>query len=402
MKNLKTLYRFEMKKIFGRKIVWITVGIMLLLTASTVCSQLLGTYYIDGKKVDSNYAIFQKSRAYEKTLSGRPVDQSLLEETWDAYGKIPSASEHYAGTKEYWTYAFPYSAIFGFAANACDMDPAEALNWEPSEAELYEGRTEMLEDLWDGAYLTEGEKEYWRQQELSVKTPFVYAYKEGWWMLLDGLYTIGIITLLTIAVCLSSVFPVERARKTDQLIFCSCYGKRTLYLAKILAGISFAVGIALLYTAAAMVLALAVYGCDGFGAAFQLIYPDYSGSISVGQAVLISYGLLLAAAVLAGAFVMVLSEILKNAVGTLAVISGVIILAMFVNLPVHLRVLVQIWNYLPSVFLSLWNIFDCRLVPFAGTYLTNAQFAPILYLGMTGALLAGGSKLYQKHQAEIR
>ncbi len=397
MKNLKTLYQFELKKIFGRKITWITVGIMLILTATTVCSQLLGTYYIDREKVDSNYAIFQRSRTYEKALSGRPVDQRLLEEMWDAYGKIPAASEHYAGTKEYWTYAFPYSAIFGFVTNACDMDAAEALNREPDETELYAGRQDMLEDLWNSAYLTEGEKEYWRQQELSVETPFVYAYKEGWWMLLDGLYTIGIMTLLTIAICLSGVFPVERARKTDQLIFSSRYGKRTLYLAKILAGISFAAGISLLYTAAAAILALAVYGCDGFGAALQLIYPDYSGSISVGQAVLISYGLLLAAAVLAGAFVMVLSEILKNAVGTLAVISGVIILSMFVNIPVHLRVLAQIWNYLPSVFLSLWNIFDCRLVPFAGTYLTNTQFVPVLYLGMVGLLLTAGFKIYQRY-----
>ncbi len=402
MKNLKTLYQFEMKKIFGRKIVWITVVIMLLLTASTVCSQLLGTYYIDEKKIDSNYAIFQRSRTYEKTLSGRPIDQRLLEETWDAYGKIPDTSGHYAGTKEYWTYAFPYSAIFVFVTNTCDMDAAETLNWKPDETELYAGRQDMLENLWNSAYLTEGEKEYWRQQEMSMETPFMYAYKEGWWMLLDGLYTIGIMTLLTIAICLSSVFPVERARKTDQLIFCSRYGKRTLYLAKILAGISFAAGTALLYTAAAMVLALAVYGCDGFGAAFQLIYPDYSGSISVGQAVLISYGLLLAAAVLAGAFVMVLSEILRNAVGTLAVISGVIILSMFVDIPYHFRVLAQIWDYLPSMFLSLWNIFDCRLVPFAGTYLTNTQFVPVLYLGMAGVLLAGGSKLYQRHQAEIR
>ncbi len=398
MKNLITLYRFEMKKIFLRKMVWITVGLMLVLIAGTVYGQLIGTYDVDGKKVGSNYAVFLQSREYERELSGRLLDQELLDETWEAYGKIPDISGHYSGTEEYWESAFGYSAVFGVAGNCMDMDTTELLDWKPDEEELYRRRQETLELLWNSTYLTEGEKEYWRRQEQSVEKPFVYAYKEGWWVMLDSLYTIGTITLLTIAVCLSNVFTTEQVRKTDQLIFCSRHGKRALYLAKLLAGISFAAATALFYILVEAVLVLPVYGWDGFSSLFQLIYPDCSAHISAGQAVLISYGLLLAAAVFMGIFTMVLSEILKNGVGTLAVISGIIIFSMFVDIPGHVRILSQAWDYLPNNFLAIWSIFDCRLVSFAGRYFTNVQFVPVLYMVISGTLSAAGFQLYQRYQ----
>ena len=94
MKNLwtlyKTIYHFELKKILSRKIVWIMTGVMLILTGLTMCGQLLGGYYADGKKLDSTYNIFLKGRETERALTGRVIDQRLLDETWEAYGKIPT------------------------------------------------------------------------------------------------------------------------------------------------------------------------------------------------------------------------------------------------------------------------------------------------------------------------
>ena len=403
MKNLHTLYRFELKKILSRKIVWITIAVMLILTVFMTCGQLMGDYIIDGKKVDSTYGLFQKTRVAERALTGRDIDQQLLDETWDAYGKIPETrSIHYTGTDEYREYAFQYSAIFQFVRSYTDMTTDEAFAWEADEADLHDKRQDALEKIWEGLRLSEGEKEYWREQELSIEKPLKFAYKEGWWTLCNALNTIGLMALITIAICLSNVFTVEQVRKTDQLIFCSRHGKGTLYLAKILAGMSFAAGIAFLYTAAAFIEALAVYGADGFTAAFQLIYPDYSAPVSVGRAVLTGYGMVFIAAILTGVFVMVLSEVVKNGIGTLAAVNGIIFLSMYVNIPPHYRVAGQIWNYLPSVFLMMRNIFDCRLVPFGGMYLTNIQFVPFLYIAIAGGLSAAGLKIYQIYQVRAR
>ena len=403
MKNLQTLYRFELKKILSRKIVWVTIVPMLILTGLTVCGQLLGGYYVEGKKLDTTYGVFLKSREAERALTGRVIDQQLLNEMWDAYGKIPAVRDiHYTGTEEYWEYAFPYSAIFNFVRTAANMNNADAMAWKADEAELYSMREALLESSWDSFYLTEGEKEYWRSQEVSVEKPMEYAYKDGWLMLLYGVYTIGLIAQLTIAVCLSNVFTVEQTRKTDQLIFCSRYGKGTLYLAKMLAGISFSAGVSLLYTIAAFALTMAVYGSDGFSSAIQLIYAEYSAPLSIGGVVLISYGLMLAASVLTGVFTMVLSEILRNGTGTLAVIGGITILSMYVLIPAQYRVLAQIWNYLPCVFVYIQNILNCRLIPFFGTYLTNIQFVPILYIATGGILSVAGFKIYQRYQVSAR
>ena len=406
MKNLQTLYRFELKKILSRKIVWITVAVMMIFTIFTTCGQLMGGLYIDGKKVDTTYNLMLKTRAEERALTGRLIDQQLLEETWDAYGKIPdTGSTHYTGTDEYWEYAFHYSAIFTFVQSYTGMTTTEAFDWkaeEVDEAELYSRRQDMLEQMWNRLYLSEGEKEYWGRQELSIERPLRFAYKEGWWTLFNALYTTGITVLLTVAICLSNIFTVEQVRKTDQLIFCSRYGKDSLYLAKILAGISFSVGVAFLYTVASFIEALAVYGGDGFSAAFQLVFPAYSAQISVGWAVLAGYGLMFIAAILTGAFVMVLSEALKNGTGTLAVANGIILLTVFVDMPYRYRALAQIWEYIPSELLSIWSIFDSRLVPLAGTYLTNIQFVPVLYTAATGIIFVIGFKIYQRYQVEAR
>ena len=155
MKNLKTIYRFELKKILSRKIVWLMIGAMLVLTGLTVCGQLLGGYYVDGKKLDSTYGVFLKSREAERALTGRVIDQQLLDETWVGYGKIPDTIDHYTGTEEYWEYAFPYSAIFNFARGAIQMNTSDAMEWEADEAELYSIRQAGLEDNWKRFYLTE-------------------------------------------------------------------------------------------------------------------------------------------------------------------------------------------------------------------------------------------------------
>lgn len=403
MRNLQTLYRFELKKILSRKIVWITIAIMLILTGFTTCGQLMGGYYVEGKKLDTTYNMFLKAREIERALTGRVIDQQLLDETWNAYGKIPAVRDiHYLGTEEYWEYAFPYSGVFNFVRNVANMNDAEAMVWEADEAELYSRRQAVLEDGWNGFHLTEGEKAYWRSQELSVEKPVEYAYKDGWMMLLYDLYTIGLVAQLTIAVCLSNVFTVEQTRKTDQLILCSRYGKGTLYLAKMLAGISFSAGVSLLYSIAAFALSMAVYGGDGFTSAIQLLYPEYSAPLSIGGVALIGYGLMVAGSILTAVFTMVLSEILRNGIGTLAAVGGITILSMFILIPVQYRVLAQIWNYLPCVFVDIQNLLDYRLVPFFGTYLTNMQFVPILYIVTGGLLSVVGLKIYQRYQVRAR
>ena len=89
MNNFGILYRYELKKLSQKKILWISLGICLLVIAFSLLFPLARNYYIDGTLIDSNYNIYLTDQAYRKDLSGRAIDQTLLEETYESYSHVP-------------------------------------------------------------------------------------------------------------------------------------------------------------------------------------------------------------------------------------------------------------------------------------------------------------------------
>lgn len=402
MNNLGTLYQYEIKKLLKRKIVWITLLVCLIVTAFSIAAGLIGSYYIDGVKADTHYHMFRTDREYQKVLDGREINQSLLEEMSKAYGMIPTTAERYIITEEYQKYARPYSEIFNFVRNTTHMNVSEVMQWLPDEKDLYAKRRIMLEKTWKDAVLQEGEKNFWLQKEAEIKTPFTYRITEGYFALFRAITTIGLCMLLAVAICLSNVFAEEHNRRTDQLILCSTHGKSKVYWAKILAGISFAISISIVVSAFAFVLALGLYGAEGFNAMFQIMYAESSYPITVGQAILIIYGLLVVTTVLVSVFVMVLSEMLHSNIATLAITSGILIFSMICSVPSQYRILSQIWDWFPSAFLTPWNIFDVRLISIMGSYFTAWQAVPLIYLLMGIAIVMIGKFIYRCYQISGR
>lgn len=147
--------------------------------------------------------------------------------------------------------------------------------------------------------------------------------------------------------------------------------------------------------------AFAVYGAEGFTADFRLTGGNFP-SMTLGEAVLISYGCMTAAVLMAGAFVMVLSELLKSSIGALSLVTGMVLLSMWVDIPEHLRVLSQIWSYMPSEFIAQWNLFNPRTVPLFGAFFLSWQVVPVLYL-LLGLLFAlTGRALFVRYQVRGR
>lgn len=402
MHNFGTLYRYELGKILRKKIVWITIAVVLLAIFLSGGMRLLGDYYVDGVKVDTHFHMFQVDAAYQKELDGRAIDQSLLEEMQEGYGKIPVDAERYTLTEEYQTYARPYSVISNFVRSSTGMNLSDIRQWEPDEQELYRLKQLVLEKEWDSYYLTQKEKDFWRNQEESLERPIVFRYKEGWWNLFDCMYTIGILSLIVVSICLASVFTEEHSRKTDQLILCSRYGRKTVYWAKFLAGVFFSFLMCLLFIGAVFIEAFVLYGSEGFTAAFQLIDPVYSYPLSVGEAVLISYGIIIAAVVVTGAFVMMLSELIRSNIGTLSVVVGMVLLTAFIDMPEQYRVLSQLWSYLPSEYAAVWNIYSPQTVPLFGKILLSWQVVPVLYLVCAGVFAMIGKKSFTGYQVSGR
>lgn len=402
MHNFGTLYRYEMEKILRKKIVWITIAVVLFIILMIVGAELFGDYYVDGVKADTHFHMFQVDKAYQKELDGRAIDQSLLEEMQEGYGKIPADADRYTLTEEYQTYARPYSVISNFVRVSTGMNTSDIRQWEPDEQELYRLNQLALEKEWDNYYLTQKEKDFWESQEENLEWPVIFRYKEGWWELFDCMNTIGLLALIAVSICLASVFTEEHSRKTDQLILCSKYGRKTVYWAKFLAGTVFSFLMCLLFIGAAFIEAFVLYGNEGFTAAFQLIDPVYAYSLSVGGAVLISYGIMIAAVVVTGAFVMMLSELIRSNIGTLSIAVGMVFLSLFINMPAQYRILSQLWSYLPSEYVAVWNIYSPQTVPLFGKILLSWQVVPVLYFVCVGIFALIGKNRFTGYQVSGR
>ena len=76
--------------------------------------------------------------------------------------------------------------------------------------------------------------------------------------------------------------------------------------------------------------------------------------------------------------------------------------SMWVDIPEHLRVLSQIWSYMPSEFIAQWNLFNPRTVPLFGAFFLSWQVVPVLYL-LLGLLFAlTGRALFVRYQVRGR
>ncbi|MDE6749452.1 MAG: ABC transporter permease [Lachnospiraceae bacterium] len=404
MNNFGVMYRYECKKLFNKKIVWISFIICVAVIIFSQVLQMVGGYYVDGKLIDTNYNLYKYNKRYDEALSGREINQSLIEETIDGYRKIPDTPDrHYISSDEYWKYARPYSSIFNFIRGTTDMTTSEIIySWQPSETDLYAKRQIWLESSWEDSRLSEGEKDFWRKREAQIKAPYIFQANEGYSRILSSFQTVGFFELMFIAICLSGIFSDEHIRKTDQLILSSPLGKTKLYLAKITAGISFATVSTILVTVITSVIILCIYGAEGYNAIFQLIYRENSDPITCGQAVIVAYGNMVITVVIVSIFVMVLSEMLHSNIAALAVSTVLLILPMFFSVPAQYRMLSQIWDWYPWGYLAPWNVFGNYTISIFGQYLTPWQAVPMIYIVLCVIIAAIGKPIYERFQVSGR
>lgn len=400
MTTFFTLYRYEMKKIFQKWSVRVTLAILAVTVVSSYLLQHIGSYYVDGVRMGTHWDILKTDMEYARALDGRVIDEALLGEMTDAYQSIPETEGHYTLSEEYQKNARPYSEIFYFAVAVMNIEHSLLMSsWKPDLEELYASRRSMMEKSWDGLYLTEREKDYWRSKEDQIEKPVVYRAHMLYEEQFSAFMTVGVLALIAISVCLTGVFSEEHARKTDQLILSSACGRTSLYWAKFFAGGSFAGIVAIGISVVSAVTAFLLYGGGGWDAAFQFVYPYSSLPINCGQAMLIAYGVLLITSMFFSVLIMLISEVSRTSIAGASIGTAMIIVTMmFSSIPDEYRVPAQIWDCLPTNILSVWNLFSERLFPMFGTFLTACQAVPVIYLVMGSILVLGGKAVYKRAQ----
>ncbi|MCI8508526.1 MAG: ABC transporter permease [Lachnospiraceae bacterium] len=399
MGQFGTLFFYEIKKIMQRKNTWITLGILLTIYMLLTGTRMFGSSYVEGEFLETHKDGFAIDRKNGEKLSGRKLDNDLFDEMKKAYAGMEDKELKYMLTEEYQTKVRPYSTVYEIARFA-DINP-----FTVTEKEFYDAREAAVKKSQEKYELTEKEKAYWREQEDRLEKPFTYQYADGYTDLIsmNGIYMVCLYTSFLIAICMSSVFTEEHGRKTDQLILCSRLGRKDIYYAKILAGGMFSFLVTAFFLLIETAGVFATYGQEGFSAIMQLFYSVYSYPLTNGQIFLIMTLILLISAVLTGIFTMVLSEITKSNIGSLATVVVILFMARLVPIPVTWRALSQIWNFFPINMLKLDAGFtDMRLISFFGLKLTSWQFAPFLYVLLAVLLVFAGKKVYCRYQVQGR
>ena len=375
MKQFGTMLSFELKKIYSKKMTWITLAALF----------LLGIFMAVGRVVffipyDEIAAESERARA----LNGSVINDALLADLQKSRA---------AGSEE-------MNAIYDIVWTISDGNAELAAAMD--EETLYGEWEKLTLTNAENMYCSDVEVEYWKKRMQEVRTPFVYEYGEGYGEFLSIIYSLNIYLFLAVTICLSGVFSEEHVRRTDALILCSRNGKHGLYLAKILAGIIFAFSSTVITIGLSLLGTLIIYGFDGFGAMMQTAGHICAWPVTVGQAVLILILLQLAAAVFYSICVMFLSEWFKNGVAVMSVMTVFMMVCRLVEVPFSWRVISQILYLMPFNLIAGWSFFDCRTVPVFGYCLTNFQTGAVLYALISVLLFCLGKWIYKRYQVTGR
>lgn len=379
------LYKFELRKIISRKIVLVTgcvmlVGLLIWGVASAVLPQR--REYSDSSL--NGYEANRAEREAAELISGRAIDQTLIDEMRPAYIDFIYNGNY----KE----VLPYLDVYNFIGETLGThSSAEVLECD-SEA-FYERLNAQLEANTPSG-LTES---------IAFDEPIVYhGYYDGWRQIADMMKFIACMEIMFITICLSTVFTVEHTRKSDQIILCTRLGKKKLYAAKILAGLTVGISFTLLLSLLMLGIVAFLYGFDGYNTILQfvLLRPF---NLTVGQAALILDALSFADAALVSLFTMMLSELTKNSVAAIGMITGIMILTMFImEMPANLKLLSEIWYLLPSNLVSLNGAFRYSAISVGGSTLAAYQYAPVVYTVLAVVFALIGKQTYNRYQINGR
>lgn len=425
MKTFKTLYGYELRKLFTRKLLWVLAAVF---TALFVLMGMTDVWFVGIKisnKDDGTWTQYTQydyqapARAASRRMSGTAIDDASLRDAADACfgawvkenGWENLAGDAYTVLGQYVQTVYP-GQDWPFCVPPLwqGMDYADWLavrEQVPLAADLYARRRSAAETSWDACLLPAAQKEWWQTQEETLPAPFVWQYAQGWQKILQSVNALNIALVVLAAGGLAAAFSVESERRTDQLLLAARHGRGPLYAAKWLAGATVPLAAGVLFAGITCGIAFALYGVGGANGVIQLSLPLVSRHLTFGQAAAAYLGLLALAALLYSALTLFLSELLQNAAAALAAAAGPLLFFLFFNIDPGQGVqgvLSQILYLLPTKIVRTGSLEDPRLIPILvpGGYLTNLQAAAVLYLLGTVLLALGGWTLWRRHQVKGR
>ena len=373
---LRTIYKFELKKLFLAKVNLIG------LIGSVMMLVFLAIAFI----AEDQPAVREAARE----LDGRTIDGQFFEELKPAL-KVENGYALLQVKEGYEKYAPVLSIIRPISGDEIDFSRFQGMGF-------YELRKQRILQRLEKQGLTEEEKEYWAVLENKVKKPFVYHYHSGPASLLKSFQALGFFILLLSAIGLSGVYARETTDNMNQLLLCSRYGKKELYLIKFAAGMTWILVAAVLVILALLIPYSLVYGMEGVSEMLQLEKPLSMLPFTIGQILAICLVIYLLAAVFFAAVTMLLSVITQNALAVTCGLIGYLIVDIFAAVPDRFRLLQMIWSLRPNAILMNTGFVNYRLIHLGGHLFMNYQAAPVIYVTIAATAFVIGRWKYRRLQ----
>lgn len=369
--NIRAITLYELRKILKSKL---TFAIMVMSFAVVIITGLdLGG--------DKNYIIDSQS-----DINGRKIDDELLAEMYeniDAYGENWSDDNA------------KYRQLASFEKKI--VGSGEKLSNYKAD-DLYDMREGTSYNAFEHGIITEGEYSWWERQEDKVENPFTYYYNRGLVLLANGIGVICVLLLFSASISLSTVFSREKRDKTDQIILCTRYGRKTMFISKIIAGLIFFLIYTTLLFVVLVFLVLLTKGLDGSDSILQLEHPWVAYPFTFGEFCTKETIIVFTASIFFAVVSMVFSLIFGRGLAVTGMMIGVFLTSGIITIPDRLRMLGHMRDLLPTNLSSIYSTYNFRLIGFGNYYITDYQFAPFLYIILSMILLIIGGMVYRRYQ----
>lgn len=409
-----TLYRYELKKILTRPYILLLllamVGVTIFLNVKPLLAQEEVAYAEeDGTLVFdtvSRYEAIQLERRFSQEDAGCLLDN-------EAALEMRELNEYYL-EKTIWPVSFLLLNRF-LVQDAISVTFLNPLgDWTDQMADkTYEAIAYWQEEQYQNQRLTQKEIDYWETERAGITTPYTLDYAKGYSGILSMAQWLNLMVLPFVFVCLCGSFSDDHVYKTWPILTSSKHGRKSLVLARLVAGETLAGGALLLLFAVTAAIQFFVHGAQGAGVPIQLLEvenlrPGFgetrlcasSRVMTAGQGVLVTVGVSLLILLFAGALAMLLSKLFRRAIPALALPLGLILLSIMFDPSYYSRIQVQIWSYFPTRRISEEFLLDERLVSLGGIQLESITVSAWLYGLLAILCLVWCFWLYRRHVVE--
>ncbi|MCM1149646.1 MAG: hypothetical protein NC319_06130 [Butyricicoccus sp.] len=413
--------RFELKKVFSRRINQIALLVLAaLLVAFVVAGVGNVSYYVydenaeDGLIRITGHAAAARLRAdaeqYEGLLTADAL-RKVIEDNIEIHSMPQAQSQAIADRNYAYTFSQGYKEIrtlFALAYtpfNEYDYFAIDGL--EPEDAERFydlrrESFLEWLELNKDATNMyPEEEQEFILQRYDELEMPLLYRPACGWTELFNKLNSLEIVLVFFLAFLLSGIFTDEARLKTDSIFYSSYHGRGKAVWAKVKAGLIITNGVYWLSVLALSTALLFALGASGWDCPIQAVGSNWKSIYNI--TVLREYFLILlcgwAGVSVIAMITMLVSAKTSSATLSVAVPFLLIFLPQLIAEFVNVNDVTKLLGLLPDHLLQVNTVIKTyNLYSVGGHIFAELELTPWLHLALSALLLPLLYRVYRSKE----